>query len=180
MSFLLMVPGCLISIHPPRVGWDAGMPDHARRIVISIHPPRVGWDCTGQLPEPSVSYFNPPTPCGVGRLYGGTNKQERRFQSTHPVWGGTLISVSVIPSSRHFNPPTPCGVGPIMRLQSSCTAVFQSTHPVWGGTGLDQLAAQHKNISIHPPRVGWDSASSSLRLAERHFNPPTPCGVGLV
>ena len=33
---------------------------------------------------------------------------------------------------------------------------FQSTHPAWGGTdGLRPTTAAF-DISIHPPRVGWD------------------------
>ena len=34
------------------------------------------------------------------------------------------------------------------------------------------------NISIHPPRVGWDRLLFTLFQCGRHFNPPTPCGVG--
>ena len=33
---------------------------------------------------------------------------------------------------------------------------FQSTHPVWGGTEIKRLVDQCQDISIHPPRVGWD------------------------
>ena len=33
---------------------------------------------------------------------------------------------------------------------------FQSTHPGWGGTKLDTSLKQKVQISIHPPRVGWD------------------------
>ena len=34
----------IISIHPPRVGWDGTAKEIAALVVISIHPPRVGWD----------------------------------------------------------------------------------------------------------------------------------------
>ena len=33
---------------------------------------------------------------------------------------------------------------------------FQSTHPVWGGTSAEYRIAFDAEISIHPPRVGWD------------------------
>ena len=36
------------------------------------------------------TYFNPPTPCGVGPEYYGNITMEVIFQSTHPVWGGTM------------------------------------------------------------------------------------------
>ena len=55
------------------------------------------------------------------------------FQSTHPAWGGTRQGALTL------NAP-----------------IFQSTHPAWGGT-LEQLSKGGvTNISIHPPRVGWD------------------------
>ena len=34
----------LISIHPPRVGWDYAQAMMKKYEEISIHPPRVGWD----------------------------------------------------------------------------------------------------------------------------------------
>ena len=36
---------------------------------------------------------------------------------------------------------------------------FQSTHPVWGGTRPKQIVIRVSEISIHPPRVGWDVVS---------------------
>ena len=41
--------------------------------------------------------------------------------------------------------------------------VFQSTHPVRGGTALLIHGAGRKDISIHPPREGWDVASAGGR-----------------
>ena len=34
-------------------------------------------------------------------------------------------------------------------------------------------------ISIHPPRAGWDNLIAADTRQPNHFNPPTPCGVGL-
>ena len=78
------------------------------------------------------------------------------FQSTHPVWGGTIGAKIGIPG-----------------------LVFQSTHPVWGGTLYSEADVLRYIISIHPPRVGWDDIDANLRTLVEHFNPPTPCGVGL-
>ena len=80
------------------------------------------------------------------------------FPSTHPVWGRGLYIVSLIANA----------------------LIFQSTHPVWGGTYRERsFSSVDSHISIHPPRVGWDSGnfqkSPSLIF---YFNPPTPCGVG--
>ena len=146
-----------ISIHPPRVGWDVGNIAHKKCKVISIHPPRVGWDHDHAVPICHRVIFQSTHP-----VWGGTISLHQEapevdvFQSTHPVWGGTGISASGSMSVLNFNPPTPCGVGRgdcrvCLRLQR-----FQSTHPVWGGTGAGQAGGCREIISIHPPRVGWD------------------------
>ena len=147
-----------ISIHPPRVGWDlrgtepikrgkrfqsthpvwGGTEDGAdstSRVSISIHPPRVGWDIIYGLPYIINGQFQSTHP-----VWGGTASSTRKspgrkiFQSTHPVWGGTTAQGYESPLQLYFNPPTPCGVGRLWRVPQ-------------GPAG---------NISIHPPRVGWD------------------------
>ena len=82
------------------------------------------------------------------------------------------------------------------------SGLFQSTHPVRGGTGTERrrsgriLISIHPPragwdprlynvylphlISIHPPRAGWDLPNKPVWVVAFHFNPPTPCGVGLV
>ena len=37
-----------------------------------------------------------------------------------------------------------------------------------------------KKISIHPPRVGRDRPPGRRTLTIRNFNPPSPCGEGLM
>ena len=109
-----------ISIHPPRVGWDVVLQIVVAHFqLISIHPPRVGWDATTWSASARSSYFNPPTPCGVG-----PGPSSRTASTTS-----------------NFNPPTPCGVG---RVEHAAVQEFL-------------------RISIHPPRVGWDSKSSQNR-----------------
>ena len=82
-----------------------------RTVVISIHPPRVGWDCLTLMIHLLWSNFNPPTPCGVGRSHTIKSAINFLFQSTHPVWGGTSSILGSEAASADFNPPTPCGVG---------------------------------------------------------------------
>ena len=122
---------------------------------ISIHPPRVGWD-RADVPFIGGKYdFNPPTPCGVGLGFLSAVSSPERFQSTHPVWGGTALLSALGLSDQ-----------------------FQSTHPVWGGTLRKLDTDDTVDISIHPPRVGWDCSTCPQRRFSSYFNPPTPCGVG--
>ena len=191
----------MISIHPPRAGWDFRHNVVIQIANISIHPPRAGWDGNAMSAIPLVwvfqsthpvrggtgcaitksqlrEYFNPPTPCGVGRVVVSTVPKPPAFQSTHPVRGGTICA----PSPRR-------------------AVTFQSTHPVRGGTLINIKLDRAFFISIHPPRAGWDGECSIIiedgyvfqsthpvrggtasRWAiwppQAYFNPPTPCGVG--
>ena len=120
------------STHPVRGGTCS---DRSRLWIrsISIHPPRAGWDSGYAAEYLRNDHFNPPTPCGVGRSSIGFPRRRSKFQSTHPVRGGTcrraegcaLRWISIHPPRagwdlrgrrpvdqlRNFNPPTPCGVG---------------------------------------------------------------------
>ena len=40
---------------------------------------------------------------------------------------------------------------------------FQSTHPAWGGTKIVLHFFDEFDISIHPPRVGWDRKGVASR-----------------
>ena len=190
----------LISIHPPRGGWDQGIGACRLGGDISIHPPRGGWDSRVGRCTVFRSNFNPPTPWGVGL---GEISNFRAFIqiSIHPPrggWDGRLPGPAG--RSRNFNPPTPWGVGPSGVFRTNWQKIFQSTHPVGGGTAAGEAIGQVVGISIHPPRGGWDTASGEHErirgisihpprggwdnigfqsVGKRtHFNPPTPWGVG--
>ena len=89
LYFCRSFPRFRISIHPPRVGWDHRIKRVLHGFCISIHPPRVGWDFQKVIGMDTLSNFNPPTPCGVGQQTKVVIPPNKRFQSTHPVWGGT-------------------------------------------------------------------------------------------
>ena len=149
-----------------------------RSLWISIHPPRGGWD-GGVFLE---------TPCS------------HRFQSTHPVGGGTCSWPPTGADAANFNPPTPWGVGPLSRFYTDAAGRFQSTHPVGGGTlylyhrGAAEPISIHPprggwdgrwrirwtriSISIHPPRGGWDECRPSQRLRRDPFQSTHPVGGG--
>ena len=102
------------STHPV---WDGTSDQRAYQVSvgISIHPSRVGWDVPGALSRCSPGYFNPPIPCGMGLNADKYIKGESEyfnppipcgmghdkahqdlfshaFQSTHPVWDGTITA----------------------------------------------------------------------------------------
>ena len=117
-------------------------------------------------------------------MWGGTAEgwadltTKFQFQSTHPVWGGTIFFGVWDAITANFNPPTPCGVGP-PSVANLPLKVSISIHPP--RVGWDQWLEPDGLlllISIHPPRVGWDPTALCPVETEAHFNPPTPCGVG--
>ena len=191
-------------------------------MIISIHPPRGGWDPIASSPRFFALYFNPPTPWGVGPgsailadafqpisihpPRGGWDPkcQDRRYRhaiSIHPPRGGwDRYGFPGNIQALDFNPPTPWGVGPIRGQRLTSTFPFQSTHPVGGGTEELWWVGDYSDISIHPPRGGWDiggNLNATLVFISIHpprggwddrlgwtgqrscyFNPPTPWGVG--
>ena len=134
-----------ISIHPPRMGWDLqkGL-QGATEKYISIHPPRMGWDGSTKPGE----------------------KRKKRFQSTHPAWGGTRQVYQCRAWRRISIHPPRMGWDFLPFLWSPSTARFQSTHPAWGGTLWDCPQGISSGISIHPPRMGWDIRSGLLGNTE--------------
>ena len=124
-----------ISIHPPRAGWDwmsswscgaesfqsthpergGTLAERFRAAVcpISIHPPRAGWDCMRRGRNRLQSYFNPPTPSGVGHDRTRKRNQQRDNFNPPTLSGVGPRSRRASPPPRNFNPPTPSGVGPL-------------------------------------------------------------------
>ena len=87
-TYVLNTSRIFQSTHPVRGGTVGGLVT-AQLLGISIHPPRAGWDCPITPKMVLRKYFNPPTPCGVGRLLPSNCTVPFVFQSTHPVRGGT-------------------------------------------------------------------------------------------
>ena len=145
------------STHPVRGGTISSRPFFPQASFQSTHPVRGG--TAGLNPILAVNGdFNPPTPCGVGRLHTHHLRRINTISIHPPRAGWDFSSNKRLAASNHFNPPTPCGVG----LADV------------GGLSLDTI------ISIHPPRAGWDKRFGSSAAIPIYFNPPTPCGVGLI
>ena len=79
----------IISIHPPRAGWDCRQhrPFSRKELFQSTHPVRGGTDI---YISPACMYiFQSTHPVRGGTLYCQTARHSALFQSTHPVRGGT-------------------------------------------------------------------------------------------
>ena len=191
----------LISIHPPRVGRDfrAGRWQGCCWIFQSTLPVWGGTRRTYHLPAscthfnpPSpcgegpdtprlyndALYFNPPSPCGEGQIYSASNRERALFQSTLPVWGGTMAQGEPVFAVKISIHPPRVGRDVVSGNSNCVLGSFQSTLPVWGGTPPPAHHGIAHLISIHPPRVGRDISALSPRHSRRDFNPPSPCGEG--
>ena len=122
---------------------------------ISIHPPRVGWDCKSRSTLHFYVHFNPPTPCGVGRIPLMSSKP-RLSISIHPPrvgWdtgkrgGAADRMISIHPPRVGWDPV------PEHYYKGRCISIHP---PRVGWDGYLRTMADKTNISIHPPRVGWD------------------------
>ena len=107
-------------------------------------------------PPAKNTYFNPPTPCGVGRRSDrGSTQTEKHFNPPTPCGWDRQANSSCLCHS-HFNPPTPCGVGQAGVQLFVSLIQFQSTHPLRGGPHRRSSLSRDNRISIHPPLAGWD------------------------
>ena len=125
-----------------------------------------------QINMRAFSHFNPPAPCGAGRVCKFEERWRKQFQSTRPVWGGTIATI---------------GTAAVIEI---------SIHPPRVGRDVRRNhTADCRPISIHPPRVGrdshlafiawaqsWNSSAPSVRAVPRlysmgkgRYNPSSPC-----
>ena len=78
-----------------------------------------------------------------------------------------------------FNPRAPCGARRPHITRGGDDNAFQSTRPVWGATLRLPCWYLLLSVSIHAPRVGRDTSSTSRTRCRRGFNPRAPCGARL-
>ena len=148
------------------------------------------------------AYFNPPVPCGAGLGNLAPDTIIIPFQSTRPLRGGTACRTWTCALSSNFNPPAPCGAGLGEWGSAVATGAFQSTRPLRGGTWTggrgDEFPAFQStrplrggtriSLAILPiwifqstrPLRGGTRAAFPPRHGVPYFNPPAPCGAGLL
>ena len=146
---------------------------------ISIHAPIVGCDRLEPSTQCMIPDFNPRTHRGVRQIKKEALQSIRQFQSTHPSWGATAVTYSIIlPVVISIHAPI-VGCDITVDLEISFLFLFQSTHPSWGATilstkyvpavanfnprthrGVRLICRKYRysttQISIHAPIVGCD------------------------
>ena len=126
-------------------------------------------------------YFNPPAPCGAGRLYSLRRWSSAVFQPTRPVRGGTAVRPSGRWKTSHFNPPAPCGAGRKALLSVKEILEGISTHPPRAGRDFHIAVGDSAKDGFQPTRPvrGGTTRYDATGRVCGHFNPPAPCGAGL-
>ena len=88
---------CPLDFNPPTphgVGQNALQSYAEADVLISIHPPRMGWDYRGCCGFVRVKDFNPPTPHGVGQASGFTKTNLINFNPPTPHGVGQVTFVT--------------------------------------------------------------------------------------
>ena len=167
---------CLISIHAPHEGCDCIPGPGHLQLAISIHAPHEGCDhirANSGNYEHDISIHAPHEGCDPGCHF--VIIQHRRFQSTHPMRGATVldgvyngqarisihaphegcdVDVLTAPTGAKISIHAPHeGCDTAMGISARTVSLFQSTHPMRGAT-LTFTAISRPPIfqSTHPMR----------------------------
>ena len=190
------------STRPVR-GGTAGPCPHGYVDGISIHPPRAGRDDWGQESKQDVLGFQSTRPVRGGTAGAAQGGAHHTFQSTRPVRGGTLPGLSSLSTSFTFQSTRPVrgGTQTVIKHRAADTISihppragrdifacfgliinnpFQSTRPVRGGTTISCMTHALRIFQSTRPVRGGTVVSRQQGVAPRNFNPPAPCGAGLL
>ena len=108
-------------------------------------------------------------------------RRNNLFQSTLPVWGGTSWPCSWRGAGIRFQSTLPVWGGTRRIVDGMRIPAYISIHPPRVGRDFLRFFPRFGiAISIHPPRVGRDSWPIFHTPNINHFNPPSPCGEGLL
>ena len=137
----------------PPTPWGVGLSAYIVfliSLVISIHPPRGGWDFIRCFYITPNFYFNPPTPWGVGHTLQ-LWRESRQEISIHPPrggWDGNRFSIVI--DQVTFQSTHPVGGGTVLLSMLLIRLIFQSTHPVGGGTP-PCIESTKRQLHFNPP-----------------------------
>ena len=126
-----------------------------------------------------TSQFQSTLPVWGGTLPSGFSMAfSMMFQSTLPVWGGTAALLFAGYPVLYFNPPSPCGEGHAGLRPGELAALFQSTLPVWGGPTNDLRPPPLRAFQSTLPVWGGTSSSSTSTALLLRFQSTLPVWGG--
>ena len=168
---------------------------------ISIHAPHAGCDMRMTVTRSISTDFNPRTPCGVRHYSISLHPDSAEISIHAPHAGCDQEQQTVTDSICYFNPRTPCGVRHLSankQIKNSGISIHaphagcdKSVLTGHGNCVIISIHAPHAGcdalpsflcilrivISIHAPHAGCDASLGVEGMAEKDFNPRTPCGV---
>ena len=127
--------------------------------------------------RPNKADFNPRAPCGARQTGKKEGTTPKKFQSTRPVRGATVVSVAASGTAPVFQSTRPVRGATLHHAAPPSDPLFQSTRPVRGATSNSPHLKTPKTISIHAPRAGRDTARLPPICSASNFNPRAPCGA---
>ena len=145
---------------------------------ISIHAPRTGSDERLLAQKATSGHFNPRSPHGERRRFGGSFAQPRDFNPRSPHGERRQRGIMRL-AKQDFNPRSPHGERQRQRQHIQRQRRFQSTLPARGATVKVSFAQPNKRISIHAPRTGSDGLCTAVKPSRSDFNPRSPHGERL-
>ena len=157
--------------------------------LVSIHALLAECDLLPSITAPSISGFNPRTPCGVRRSCSwfrfpaaGFNPRTPCgvrpcidnievaavwFQSTHSLRSATFMPTYGVHITNGFNPRTPCGVRRRRGTLYIRHSEFQSTHSLRSATATELVYLTNLAVSIHALLAECDCARPYTLLLNR-------------
>ena len=165
---------CDFNPRPPRGGRLQSIKVRNSAIFISIHAPREGGDNEDFHDLPAFPLFQSTPPA---RGATSSNAFLILFYSDfnpRPPRGGRLRAGVSHAAGRDFNPRPPRGGRQPFRVYRIVPGIFQSTPPARGATKWFDHDRRVQFISIHAPREGGDSISSSDNMSPSLFQSTPP------
>ena len=146
---------------------------------ISILAPLTGRDKSANRRLTASKHFNPRAPYGARRIHPVQHLQgTRKFQSSRPLRGATLATVSSTTWQANFNPRAPYGA---RRFTPATTVSVLSISILAPLTGRDTSCRCPRScrdgFQSSRPLRGATTAHIRHRLRPRHFNPRAPYGA---
>ena len=101
-----------------------------------------------------------------------------QFQSTLPVWEGTVALNVGKRFTRYFNPPSPCGEGLRSGPKGRGQVRFNPPSPCGEGRTITTKVISFPSFNPPSPCGEGRRTPDGGPWIIRRFNPPSPCGEG--